>query len=500
MSSPSSRRPPLSLRAPCNLLIGGAWRPAADLATLAVVNPGTGETVASVACAGEADVCAAVAAAASAFAPGSPWRSASARDRAAALERLASLLERDGEYVAQLEALNAGRPIAVARSVDAATAPQVLRYFAGWCDKISGSALPVAGAAAGGLAFTQAEPIGVVAAILPFNFPLLSAVAKLAPALAAGCTVVIKPAEQTPLSALHLGALAVEAGLPPGVVGVLPGDRATGAALARHAGVAKVSFTGSPAAGAAIARGAAATMQRVTLELGGKNACIILPGADVSEAARIAVGGNFFNAGQICVAISRVFVPESLLDAFLAAAAARARARTVGDQWSGADMGPLASAAALQRVQGYVDAGVREGARLVCGGRRWGEVGFFVEPTIFAGVTDDMAIAREEIFGPVMSVLSYKDDDVRDAVRRANASPYGLAASVVGCDVGQAVAVANALCVGTVWINSHGVFDPSACYGGAKASGIGKEYGIEGLQAYLHTKTVMIALPAQAVV
>lgn len=410
--------------------------------------------------------------------------------RGSLLLKLGDLIEAHKEEIAALEALDNGKPYAMALNVDVATAVRLCSYYAGWPDKITGATLPVDGE---WFAYTRYEPLGVVAAILPFNFPMLGAVCKMAPAVAAGNTVVIKSAEQTPLGALYLASLIAEAGFPPGVVNILSGFGPTcGAALVKHAGVNKVTFTGSTAVGKLIQREAAETMKRVTLELGGKNACIVLEDADIDAAVRIASGGNYFNSGQICVGISRVFVHESIYDEFVARAAARAAKRSLGDQWSGADQGPQVDAAQMENVLRYVDVGVREGARLVCGGKRHGDTGYYVQPTVFADVTPNMTIAREEIFGPVMAVLKFRA--IEEVVAVANDSAYGLAATVVTRDINKALPIAHALETGTVWINGHGYFSPSAPYGGRKQSGLGREYGLEGLLPYLETKTVMVSL------
>jgi acyl-CoA reductase-like NAD-dependent aldehyde dehydrogenase len=473
------------------LFINGAFVPAASGRTFATLNPATEEVLAHVDEAGEEDVEAAVAAAHAAGRPGSAWRALEPHQRGHLLARLADLVERDGEALADLEAADNGKPARMARLVDVGTAVRMLRYYAGWPDKLASATLPTAG---GGLTYTRWEPVGVVAAILPFNFPMLGAVTKAAPALAAGNTVVVKPAEQTPLGALHLAALVAEAGFPPGVFNVVNGPgEVTGAALVAHPRVRKVTFTGSTAVGKLIQRVAADTLKRVTLELGGKNAALVLPDADVGDAVRIASGGNFFNSGQICVGISRVLVPDGMYDEFVERAAAKARSRTLGHQWSGADQGPQCSQEQLDRVLHYIDLGVKEGARLVCGGRRRPGPGYFVEPTVFADVTDGMAIAREEIFGPVMCVQRYTT--VAEAVRRANATEYGLAATVISRDINAALPVAHALEVGTVWINDHGLFDAPAPYGGRKQSGLGREYGLEGMLPYMELKTVFITLP-----
>lgn len=473
--------------------------------TMPVIDPATEQTICSVPIAeSPEDVDRAVQAAHAAF-KSAAWRAMNPHERGHLLSKLADLIDRDKEILANLEAWNVGKPAKMALWVDASTASRLLRYYAGWPDKLTGSVCPTAG---GGLSYTKYEPLGVVACILPFNFPLLGVITKAAPALATGNTVVVKPAETSPLTALYLAQLVVEAGFPPGVFNVINGyGETTGAALVRHPLVRKVTFTGSTSVGKIIKKVAADTMKRVTLELGGKNPCIILEDADLDTAVRVASGGNYFNSGQICVGISRVFVPDGMYDEFIRLAAERASKRTVGDQWSGADQGPQASKEQLGRVLSYIDIGVKEGARLVCGGKRCSvtvppssssaaddRAGYYVQPTIFADVTDSMTIAKEEIFGPVMCVLRYST--LEEVVKRANDTEYGLAATIVGKDISKCLLLANAIEAGTVWVNGHGAFDPALPYGGFKQSGYGREYGLEGLLAYVESKSVMVSLPA----
>lgn len=465
-------------------------------ATLSVTDPATDEEIARVADCSSEDVDRAVRAADAAF-RGAAWRACDGPARGALLRRLAELLERDASRFALIEALDSGKPLAVARGADVGSSIRVLRWHAAYAEAAppAGEVLsPPAGAApAGALVMTQRTPLGVAAGVLPFNFPLCGAVAKLAPAIAAGCTIVLKPSAQCPLTALALGAACVEAGFPPGVVCIVPGGAATGAALVAHPLVAKVSFTGSCAVGKAIARVCADRCARVTLELGGKNALVIAPDADVAVAVKVALGANFFNAGQICVATSRVLVPEALHDAFVAGVVEGARARRLGGQFdAGTEMGPLVDAAQLHRVAGFVERGIAQGATLACGGARRGAHGCWYEPTVLMDVADDNVCGTSEIFGPVMCVQRYAGD-VDVAIARANATPYGLAAVVVTRSTATALRASAALTAGTVWVNTHGVFDPSIPYGGLKHSGLGREYGGVGVAAYQCERTLVLA-------
>eukprot|EP00406_Dinophysis_acuminata_P004976 CAMPEP_0179235476 /NCGR_PEP_ID=MMETSP0797-20121207/13431_1 /TAXON_ID=47934 /ORGANISM="Dinophysis acuminata, Strain DAEP01" /LENGTH=506 /DNA_ID=CAMNT_0020942701 /DNA_START=35 /DNA_END=1555 /DNA_ORIENTATION=+ len=496
-----ARPSPSLLRERCSqVFVDNVFRPSKGAATFGTTDPSSGETLCdSVALAGASDVDDAVDAAHRAF-HSSDWRGFDAPRRGRMLQKLADLVERDGAVLASLEAADAGKPVRIARLADVNSAVTVLRAHAGFCfsgSGLSGSELTSSlySHTGVGLCYTRREPIGVVAAILPFNFPLCGAVAKMAPAVAAGCTIVLKPSERCPHSPLYLCSLLEEAGFPPGVVSAVPGDGATGQALVSHPLVRKISFTGSNAVGRSIQKVAADRLARVTLELGGKNPCIVCPGAGLEDAARIACGGNFFNAGQICVGITRVLVPREGYEEFLQLAKQRVEAKVIGDAFAeGVDLGPVVDERALDRILNFIRLGVEQGARLVTGGKRHGTSGCFIEPTILADVTDDNVVAREEIFGPVMSCQSY--DTIDEAVRRANATPFGLVAGVVSKSLEEAVSIAHRLEVGTVWINTHGVYDPVAPYQGRKESGLGQEYGVEGLSAYLETKTVMASIPS----
>jgi len=408
------------------------------------------------------------------------------------LHRLADLIEKHTEELARLESLDNGKPVSVARRVDVSKAIACYRYFAGWTDKIQGKTIPIDGDF---FCYTRHEPVGVVGQIIPWNYPMLMQAWKLAPALATGNTVVMKPAEQTPLTALRIGELIVEAGFPDGVVNLLPGFGPTaGAAIARHMDVDKVAFTGSSEIGRLILEAAAkSNLKRVTLELGGKSPNIIFADTDLDEAVEGAHLGLFSNQGQICCAGSRVFVEEKIYDQFVEKSVERAHKRVVGDPFDArTEQGPQVDQAQFDRVMGYIESGQNEGATLACGGRRVGDRGYFIEPTVFADVQDDMKIAREEIFGPVMSVIPFKN--LEEVITRANQTNYGLAAGVWTRDIKKAHAIANSVRAGTVWVNCYNILDTRAPFGGFKQSGSGRELGEYGLQQYTEVKTVIVRL------
>ncbi|MGD9767676.1 MAG: aldehyde dehydrogenase family protein [Pseudolabrys sp.] len=474
-----------------NLLIDG--RPVAALSgrTFETLNPATEDVIAVVAEADQHDVDLAVAAARRALE--GPWGRMRAAERGRILNKLADLIEQYGEEIAALESRDAGKPISAVLRQDLPAALDTLRYYAGFTDKINGQVIP---ARPDALTYTVREPVGVVAAIVPWNFPLMIGMWKIAPALACGCTVVLKPAEITPLSALRIGELSLEAGLPPGVFNIVPGfGRSAGQALVDHPDVDKVTFTGSPAVGRQILAGAAGNLKRVTLELGGKSANVIFADADLDAAVKAAASGIFFNTGQICSAGSRVLVQDAVYDEVVERLAARARGLRVGAPDDRATaMGPIVSQAQMQRVLDYVDIGVREGATLVTGGARVGNRGYFVSPTVFADVGHDMRISQEEIFGPVVSVVRFSDE--ADALRKANGTRYSLAAGVWSRDIGRVHRFAKAVKAGTVWINTYGYTDVRLPWGGARDSGFGREHGDAAIENFTEPKAVWMNLSA----
>jgi len=483
----------MSNEIPNRLWIHNEWADAESGDTFSTLNPATGEELTRVAAGGEADVDRAVSSAREAF-RSSEWRQMDAHRRSELLWRLADLIEENADELATLETRDNGKPYFESRKIDMPTVVQNFRYFAGMADKIHGETIPVSGPF---LNYTLREPLGVVGCIVPWNFPLNIASWKVAPALACGNTVVLKPAEQTPLTALRLGELAAEAGFPAGVLNVVPGygDQA-GAALVRHPDVAAIAFTGSTETGRVVLREAAGTVKRVFPELGGKSPNVIFADADLKAAVRGATSGIFYGKGEVCAAGSRILVERSIYDDFLDAMEGRAKKMTVGDPMdSGTRLGAIVSETQLERVLGYIQVGKDEGARLVAGGERR-EVdgrGFFVEATVFADVEPDMTIAQEEIFGPVAAVLPF--DDFDDAVDRANRTIYGLAAGIWTRDVGKAHRLAREIDAGTIWVNTYNRYDPASPFGGYKSSGFGRDLGLRSaMDKYTQEKSVWVSL------
>lgn len=464
-------------------------------APIAVHDPATGEAIAQQVDAGAEQVDQAVRAARRAF-EDPAWRDMLPVARERLLLRLADLVEQHGEELARLETLNNGKLLAIAHGLEVGAGAQWLRYMAGWATKITGDTLSLSIPFPPGVsyhAYTRPEPVGVVAAIIPWNFPLLMAIWKIAPALATGCTVVLKPAEETPLTALRLGELVLEAGFPPGVVNVITGRGETaGATLVAHPGIDKIAFTGSTEVGKLIGQTAMAGVKRVSLELGGKSPVIVLDDCDVERAVQGAAAAIFFNQGQVCTAGSRLFVQRKLYDQVMEGMAAAAGSMTLG---SGFDeqtqIGPLVSARHCQRVLDYIGVGKAEGARVLAGGQAAERPGYFVQPTVFADVPADARIAREEIFGPVVVAQAF--DTLDEAVQLANDSSYGLGASIWSNDLNRVQRLIPRIKAGTVWVNTHNMLDPAMPFGGFKQSGIGREHGRAAIEMYLESKSVCIA-------
>jgi aldehyde dehydrogenase (NAD+) len=473
------------------LLIDNQWVDSLSGKRFETINPVTGESICDVAEADASDVDRAVEAAKKAFYSGD-WPKLSAAKRGELLYKLADLIEQNLEELARLETLDNGKPLRESLNVDLPLVISVYRYYAGWADKIQGKTIPLDRSY---FCYTRHEPVGVVGQIIPWNFPLLMQACKLAPALAAGNTVVLKTAEQTPLSALRVGELIIEAGFPPGVVNILSGyGPTTGGAIARHMIIDKIAFTGSTKVGSLILEAAAkSNLKRVTLELGGKSSNIVFADADMNLAIEGAHNAIFFNQGQCCFAGSRLFVEESCYDEFVAKSVEWAKKRTVGDPFDpNTQQGPQVDKTQFDRVMNYIESGQQEGAQMLYGGSQVGTRGYFIEPTIFTEVRDEMKIAQEEIFGPVMSIIKFKDLD--EVIQKANATMYGLAGAVWTRDISKAHAISNNVRAGTIWVNCYGVIDAAAPFGGFKQSGIGRELGEYGLQQYTEIKTVKVKL------
>jgi phenylacetaldehyde dehydrogenase len=478
------------------MLINGKWVEALSGKTFPTYNPATGEVLARVAEGDKADIDLAVKAARAAFETG-PWSKLTASERGRLIWKIADLIEENLEEFAELETLDNGKPLKVARAADVPLAVDLFRYMAGWTTKIEGNTIPLSVPYTPGakyLAYTLREPVGVVGQIIPWNFPLLMAAWKLGPALATGCTVVLKPAEQTPLSCLRLGELIQQAGIPDGVVNIVPGYGETaGAALAAHPGVDKIAFTGSTEVGKIILQAAAGNLKKVSLELGGKSPNVVLGDVDLDAAIAGSASAIFFNHGQCCCAGSRLYVENGIFDKVVEGVAARAEKIKVGSGMEAStDMGPLVSEEQLNRVCSYLESGLSEGAKAVTGGARQGDKGYFVKPTVLVNTNEKMKVVREEIFGPVVAVIPFKDTE--DLVTQANNSVYGLAAGIWTRDIQKAHRLATQLRAGTVWINCYNIFDAALPFGGYKQSGWGREMGHDALEMYTEVKAVCAAL------
>ena len=483
------------VRSPHKLLIDGEWVEAASGETFASFNPSTEETLAEVAYGRAEDIERAVRAARKAFADDSPWRRMNASDRGRLIWRISELIEENADELAMLESLDNGKPYHIAKAADVALSADLFRYMAGWTTKIEGNTVPISALPAPGeyLAYTLREPVGVVGQIIPWNFPLLMAAWKLGPVLACGCTVVLKPAEQTPLSALRLGELLQEAGLPDGVVHIVTGFGDAGAALAAHHDVDKVAFTGSTEVGRLIVQAAAGNLKKVSLELGGKSPNVVFADADTEAAIPSAANAIFFNHGQCCNAGSRLYVQKPIFDDIVSGVSEIAKSIKVAPGLEpDAEMGPLISDEQFEKVLGYLQSGREQGAEAVVGGDRHGHRGYFVQPTILTNTNPNMKVEREEIFGPVVCAIPFDDPD--EIVPVANDTNYGLAAGVFTRDISKAHRTAKRLRAGTVWINTYHVFDAAMPFGGYKESGWGREMGHQVLNNYLETKSVVTAL------
>ncbi len=477
-------------RSPTKLLIGGKWVPAKSGKTFETINPANEEVLALVAEGDKADVDEAVKAARKAFEEGK-WRTISPHQRARNLLKVADLIDKYAEELAELESLDNGKPVSQARVIDVGGSAGIFRYFAGWPTKIYGETNPSDPSM---FNYTLREPVGVCGLIIPWNFPLMMAVTKLAPALACGNTMILKPAEQTSLTAVRLGELIQEAGIPDGVVNIITGfGPGAGSSIAEHPDIDKVSFTGSTEVGKLILQASTGNLKRVSLELGGKSPNIIFPDADMGLAVRNAMNGVFYNSGQVCAAGTRIFVQQDIYDNFVGELTKASASLTLGDPLDlKTKLGPVVSREQFDRVKGYLEVGKQEGARVAIGGEASGGKGYYVKPTVFADVNNDMRIAREEIFGPVAAAIPFKDEN--DAVFQSNDTTYGLAAAVWTRDISRAHKVARSLKAGTVWVNCYGIVDTVMPFGGYKQSGFGREGSQHVLDLFTQIKSVYIKL------
>ena len=475
---------------PGKLFINGKWVDSVSGKTFDTLNPATEEVITSIAEGDKADIDLAVTAAREAFENG-PWKKIDARDRGRILLEIANLIEKNKDELALLDTMDNGKPINETTNADIPLVIDCFLYYAGWADKIHGETIPVRGDF---FNYTLREPVGVVGQIIPWNFPLLMAAWKIAPALACGNTIVLKPAEQTPLSALRLGEICQEAGLPDGVLNIVTGYGPTaGAALAEHMDVDKIAFTGGSATGRIIMQAASKNLKRISLELGGKSPNIVFADSDVDSAVDGAMTGIFFNQGEVCCAGSRLFLEKSIHEEFVEKLSNKAANMRVGNpEDTGTQMGAQVSKEQFDKILGYIETGKQEGAKLVTGGERCGERGYFIKPTIFDAVDNNMRIAKEEIFGPVVSAITF--DDVSEVVKQGNLSIYGLAAAVWTKDIKKAHRLARDLKAGTIWINTYNAFDAASPFGGFKQSGFGRELGVHALELYTHVKSVWINL------
>ncbi|MDE0937719.1 MAG: aldehyde dehydrogenase family protein [Mariniblastus sp.] len=500
MSTPTKSPIPKSLQpflsGPKKLLINGQWVAAKSGKTFDVFDPATDQVVAQVAEGDAADVELAVAAARKAFDDG-PWTKMTASQRSQIIWKIGDLIEQNADQLAQLETLDNGKPVGVAKAADVALAADMFRYMAGWATKIEGNTIPLNVPYAPGAqfhAYTLREPVGVVGQIIPWNFPLLMGAWKLGPALAVGCTIILKPAEQTPLSAIRLGELCLEAGLPDGVLNIVTGFGETaGAAIAGHDGVDKVAFTGSTEVGKLIVNAATGNLKKVTLELGGKSPNVVYDDADLETAIAGAADAIFFNQGQVCSAGSRLFVQQGVYEEVVAGVSEIARNMKVGNGFDAStQMGPLVSREQHERVTGYLKAGLEAGAIASAGGGPIEGDGYFVQPTVLKNATAEMSVVREEIFGPVVTAMPFKDDS--EIIGHANDTSYGLAAGIWTRDISKAHKFAKSVKAGTVWVNCYSIFDAALPFGGYKQSGWGREMGHAALENYLQTKSVCVNL------